>query len=67
MDQPHVFIEMDVPGSNGQVKHWSVELGSPSILQRSGWKFSDVKPGEKGHRDPSTRCATARPAACSTA
>jgi hypothetical protein len=44
---PHVFIEIDVPGSNGETKHWSVELGSPSILQRSGWKFSDVKPGEK--------------------
>lgn len=44
---PHVFIEIDVPGQDGQVKHWSVELGSPSILQRSGWKFSDVKPGEK--------------------
>ena len=44
---PHVFIEVDVPGQNGDVKHWSVELGSPSILQRSGWKFSDVKPGQK--------------------
>jgi hypothetical protein len=42
---PHVFIEVDVSGSNGDVTHWSVELGSPSILQRSGWKFSDVKPG----------------------
>jgi hypothetical protein len=44
---PHVFIEVDVPGQNGQVTHWSVELGSPSILLRSGWKYSDVKPGEK--------------------
>jgi hypothetical protein len=44
---PHVFIEMDVPGQNGETKHWSVELGSPSILQRSGWKFSDIKAGEK--------------------
>src|SRR3954451_12885240 len=44
---PHVFIELDVPGSNGELKHWSVELGSPSILQRSGWKYSDVKPGHK--------------------
>src|SRR5205085_8344898 len=43
---PHVFIEVDVPGG-GEVKHWSVELGSPSILLRSGWKFSDVKPGDK--------------------
>jgi hypothetical protein len=44
---PHVFIEVDVPGANGEIKHWSVELGSPSILLRSGWKYSDVKPGEK--------------------
>src|SRR6476661_976114 len=44
---PHVFIELDVPGSSGELKHWSVELGSPSILQRSGWKYSDVKPGQK--------------------
>lgn len=44
---PHVFIEMDVAGTSGEVKHWSVELGSPSILQRSGWKYSDVKPGQK--------------------
>jgi hypothetical protein len=44
---PHVFIEVDVPGSGGELKHWSVELGSPSILLRSGWKFTDVKPGDK--------------------
>jgi hypothetical protein len=44
---PHVFIEVDVPGTNGEIKHWSVELGSPSILLRSGWKFTDVKPGDK--------------------
>jgi len=44
---PHVFIEVDVPGTKGDVKHWSVELGSPSILLRSGWKFTDVKPGDK--------------------
>jgi hypothetical protein len=44
---PHVFIEIDVPVENGAVKHWSVELGSPSILLRGGWKFSDVKPGDK--------------------
>src|SRR4051812_16472567 len=44
---PHVFIELDVPGQSGPATHWSVELGSPSILLRSGWKYSDVKPGEK--------------------
>ena len=50
---PHVYIELDVPAEKdgaakgGAVKHWSVELGSPSILQQGGWKFSDVKVGDK--------------------
>ena len=44
---PHAYIEIDVPDESGAVKHWSVELGSPSILQRSGWKFSTLKAGDK--------------------
>jgi hypothetical protein len=44
---PHVYIELDVPDDKGAIKHWSVELGSPSILQQAGWKFSDVKVGDK--------------------
>src|SRR6266705_5280909 len=43
---PHAYIEIDVPDGNG-VKHWSVELGSPSILMQSGWKFKDLKHGDK--------------------
>ena len=45
---PHVYIELDVPDEKGgAVKHWSVELGSPSILMQSGWKFKDLKHGDK--------------------
>ena len=45
---PHAYIELDVPESNGVPKqHWSIELGSPSILQQSGWKFKDIKAGDK--------------------
>ena len=44
---PHAYIELDVPGENGTVKHWSIELGSPSILQQGGWKFKDLKFGDK--------------------
>jgi len=44
---PHAYIELDVPGDNGAVKHWSIELGSPSILQQAGWKFKDLKYGDK--------------------
>ena len=43
---PHAYIELDVTEGNS-VKHWSVELGSPSILQQSGWKFKDLKFGDK--------------------
>ena len=45
---PHAYIEIDVPDEKGgAVKHWSVELGSPSILMQAGWKFSDVKVNDK--------------------
>jgi hypothetical protein len=44
---PHVYIELDVPDDKATVKHWTVELGSPSILMQGGWKFSDVKVGDK--------------------
>jgi len=45
---PHAYIELDVPEANGTAKkHWSVEMGSPSILQQGGWKFKDLKFGDK--------------------
>lgn len=44
---PHAYIEMDVTGEKGGVQHWSIELGSPSILMQAGWKFKDLKKGDK--------------------
>jgi uncharacterized protein DUF6152 len=44
---PHAYIEIDVPQSGGSVKHWTVEMGSPSILQQSGWTFKTLKAGDK--------------------
>ena len=41
---PHAYIEIDVPDGANPPKHWTVELGSTSILQQGGWKFTDVKP-----------------------
>ena len=43
---PHSYIEIDVPEGAGS-KHWTIELGSTSILQRGGWKFSTIKKGDK--------------------
>jgi hypothetical protein len=45
---PHAYIEIDVPGTGGApMKHWSVEMGSPSILMQSGWTFKTLKAGDK--------------------
>ncbi len=44
---PHSYIEIDVPDDKGAVKHWSIEMGSPSILMQSGWKFNSIKTGDK--------------------
>ena len=45
---PHAYIEIDVPQSGGGgTQHWSIELGSPSILMQSGWKYKDLKHGDK--------------------
>ena len=43
---PHAYIEIDTADATG-AKHWSVEMGSPSILMQSGWKFKDLKHGDK--------------------
>jgi hypothetical protein len=44
---PHVYIELDLNEPLKGARHWSIELGSPSILQRGGWKFNSVKKGDK--------------------
>ena len=44
---PHVYIEVDVPDGTGPAKHWSVEMGSPSILLKGGWKHNILKKGDK--------------------
>ena len=44
---PHVYIELDLTAPVKGATHWSIELGSPSILQRGGWKFNTVKRGDK--------------------
>jgi len=46
---PHAYIEIDVPSSDedGAAAHWTIELGSPSILLQSGWKFNDLEPGDE--------------------
>jgi hypothetical protein len=44
---PHCYIEVDVTDPQGAVMPWTIELGSTSILQRGGWKFSTIKKGDR--------------------
>ena len=44
---PHGFIELDVPQSDGTVKHYSVELTSINMMQRVGWRSNMIKAGDK--------------------
>lgn len=45
---PHVYFEIDVvDAASGQTRHWLIEGASTSILNRAGWKFNMVKPGDK--------------------
>jgi len=44
---PHSWMEVEVPGDNGVVTTWKVEMTSPAFLVRAGWKATTVKPGDK--------------------
>ncbi len=44
---PHSWIEMEVPDGKGGAVTWNVEMTSPAVLIRAGWKSSVLKPGDK--------------------
>lgn len=43
---PHCWIQLQVPGDKGPVE-WSIEMGSPSLLFRGGWRPTTLHAGEK--------------------
>ncbi len=44
---PHVYIQLMVAEPGGQTRNYAVECANPGILNRVGWKFNIVKPGDK--------------------
>jgi hypothetical protein len=44
---PHSWMDIEVPDDKGGVALWSVEMTSPAILARAGWKSNIVKAGDK--------------------
>ena len=43
---PHTIVQFDVKGENGELVHWSAELGSPSALGLIGWTKTSLSPGD---------------------
>jgi hypothetical protein len=45
---PHVYMEIDADATAGApARHWLIECASTSILNRIGWKFNMLKPGDR--------------------
>jgi len=44
---PHVFIQIMIPGADGKPQEWSVEGGPPNMLFRQGWEPTTFKPGDQ--------------------
>jgi Family of unknown function (DUF6152) len=43
---PHAHFYMDVKDPSGNVANWNLELASPNVLIRNGWKRNSIKPGD---------------------
>ena len=44
---PHAMLYMEGKDQNGQMKKWTLEMGSPSALTRAGWNRNSVKMGDQ--------------------
>jgi len=44
---PHIYIELDAADENGDIKNWLIECANTTILNRVGWKWNMIKPGDE--------------------
>lgn len=44
---PHSFVQVMVETDGAALEQWSVEIGSPSINSRRGWRKDSVKSGDR--------------------
>lgn len=43
---PHAHFYLDVKDASGTVTNWNLELASPNVLIRNGWKRTSLKAGD---------------------
>ena len=46
-ENPHAWLHMMVVGDDGKQVRYSIEMTSPNLLQRAGWRPTTLKPGDK--------------------
>jgi uncharacterized protein DUF6152 len=44
---PHAHFYVDVKDEKGNVANWNLELASPNMLIRNGWKRNSLKAGDQ--------------------
>jgi Family of unknown function (DUF6152) len=44
---PHVFVQVETVGDNGQPQTWQIEGDAPSTLLPLGWSSDSLKPGDR--------------------
>ena len=44
---PHSWLQITVQNERGEAIEWSLEMGSPGELARSGWRPRTVVPGDE--------------------
>jgi hypothetical protein len=44
---PHVYFYVDVTDDSGNIANWSLEMGPPNGLERSGWTRNTMKVGDE--------------------
>lgn len=44
---PHGWIYVNVPAADGKTLEYGIELTSPNLLQRRGWRPTSLKAGDK--------------------
>jgi hypothetical protein len=43
---PHAHFQIDVKNANGWIARWDLELASPNVLQRGGWRRNSLRVGD---------------------
>jgi hypothetical protein len=44
---PHVYLDLTVADAQGSSRAYTVECAAPGVLNRNGWTFNVLKPGDK--------------------